>query len=463
MTILQPGQHIHLIGIGGTGLSAIARVLLQRGYTVSGSDRSQGPLASALVDIGATVHIGHDAAYVQGADVVLRSSAVPDDHVEVVAAHELGIPVVKRSDMIAELMEGQQAICIAGTHGKTTTTSLTAYTLIATGQDPSYIVGGTLVNTGTNAASGSGPAFVIEADEYDYMFLGLHPTIAVVNNVEWDHPDFFKTEQQFTQAFEKFVALLPDDGVLIAGADDAGSAVLAAKRKNAGLPTITFGTQPAADWRATDIHYDFDGRLTFSVDRFGEHFGEVSLSIAGEHNVLNVLVALIVANLQGVSFVDTAEALAQFKGAGRRFDVRAAVNGVVVVDDYAHHPTAIRKMIDVAHARYPGHEVWAVWQPHTYSRTRELFEGFVSAFGAADHVVVTAIYAAREVAIPGVTGAALVEAMHHPDAFYAPTFDDAVDHIAANIHSPAVVIIMSAGDAPQIGIDLLKWLESSPK
>ncbi|QPC81924.1 UDP-N-acetylmuramate--L-alanine ligase [Phototrophicus methaneseepsis] len=460
MTLLKPGQQIHFIGVGGTGLSAIARVLLQRGYTVTGSDRNQGPLAASLAAEGVTVYIGHDAAYVDGADLVLRSSAVPDDHVEVQAALAQGIPVVKRSDMIAELMAGQQAICISGTHGKTTTTSMTAHILLTAGQDPSYIVGGVLMNTGQNAAAGQGPAFVIEADEYDYMFLGLKPDIAVVNNVEWDHPDFFKSPQQFTAAFERFVSLLSDEGVLVACADDAGSAALARARQHDGLPTITFGIQSAdADWSARELAYE-GGKLHFTVWRGNELLGSLALSIPGEHNVFNALAALIVADLQGVPFDTAAAALATFKGAGRRFDLRAEVDGIAIVDDYAHHPTAIRKMIDVAHARYPDRDVWAIWQPHTYSRTQELFDDFAKAFVAADHVIVTSIYAAREAPVPGITGEKLVQAMHHDDAYYAATFHDAAQRLIDGVQAPAVVLIMSAGDAPQIGVEYLAYLES---
>ncbi len=240
----------HFVGIGGTGLSAIARVLMEQGHTISGSDRSSGPLADALARDGAAVRIGHDAANVEGADVVVISSAVAADNPEVAAARARGIPVFKRSDMIASVMAGQTVIAVAGTHGKTTTTSMIAHLLIEAGLQPGYIIGGTLRSTGTNAAAGAGQVFVIEADEYDHMFLGLRPNVAVVTNVEWDHPDFFLTPADLTDSFARFVALVPESGLLIACADNAGSRVLSDVRRQNQLPALTYGIIADAEWRA---------------------------------------------------------------------------------------------------------------------------------------------------------------------------------------------------------------------
>jgi UDP-N-acetylmuramate--alanine ligase len=426
LPMFAPHQHIHLIGIGGAGLSAIARILLERGCVVSGSDRGANAFTDALARAGATIHRGHDAAYVDGADAVIVTSAAPPDHVEIQAALARGIPVYKRGDVIASIMAGQTALCVAGTHGKTTTTAMIAHILRQTGRDPSYIVGGVLRSSGTNAGVGAGAAFVIEADEYDHMFLGLKPEIAVITNVEWDHPDFFPTPDALTDAFRRFVALLPPDGTLIACVDDPGALALTAA---APCRVIPYGLPPES----------------------------VTLRIPGRHNRRNAHAAILAAGTQGVGLAEAAAALASFEGAGRRFDVRADVGGVAVIDDYAHHPTAIRATLQAARERYPERALWAVWQPHTYSRTRALWDDYLRAFDAADHVIVTDIYAAREQP-DGVTTSArfVVElAESHSHVTHAPALADAAALLDAGVRVPAAIVIMSAGDAPEIGTAFL--------
>lgn len=457
MPRLIPGQHIHIVGIGGFGMSALARVLLQQGYYVSGSDRRLNALTQALEQMGASIYKTEDAQNVMGAEMVLATSAAQPDHVELAMARALNIPVYKRSDVIADIMSGQVSIGVAGTHGKTTTTSMVVHILMETQQNPSYIIGGVLRNTGQNAGVGAGKAFVIEADEYDYMFLGLRPDVAVVTNIEYDHPDFFKTPNDMTRAFNQFVDLLPPDGVLIAGADSPTAAILAQNRLVAGLPVITFGARnPQASWRATNIHIDEDYQTVFEVMREGESLGTVRLQLPGEYNVLNAMAALIVADQQGVPFTEAARALASFQGAGRRFHARGEVGGVLVIDDYAHHPTAIRACLEAAKQRFPTRKLWAVWQPHTYSRTQALWDGYVAAFEAADHVLLTDIYAAREDPVPGVSAAELAAAIRHDDVHHTPSLDDAVQYLLQHVEPPAVVLIMSAGDAPLIGVNYLK-------
>ena len=463
MTTLIPGQHVHLVGIGGTGLSAIARILLGKGFVVSGSDRAPNAQTAALERDGAAIFIGHDAAYVADADVVIISSAVPPDHVEVVASRARGIPVVKRSEIIDAVTAGQDVIGIAGTHGKTTTTAMTVHILRQTGRDPSYIIGGVLRDSGQNAGVGKGRAFVIEADEYDNMFHGLRPQVAVVNNVEWDHPDFFTTPEALTASFARFVALLPDDGLLIACADDAGASALAATRRDRGLPVAIFGIVQRADWHAANIAVTPEGGTRFDIMREGQRVAAASLRLPGRHNVLNALAATIAAHSQGVPPDEAAAALADFEGTGRRFELRAEIGGIAIVDDYAHHPTAIRTTLEAARARYPGRALWAVWQPHTYSRTQQLRSGYLGAFAAADHVLVTDIYAAREQPVPGVTSAALVADLDHPDARHTPALEDAVEALARDVAAPAVVLIMSAGDAPRIGVELENRLRAREK
>jgi UDP-N-acetylmuramate--alanine ligase len=453
---LIPGQHIHLIGIGGAGLSAIARVLLQQGFYISGSDRSSNALTEALERDGALIYEGHDASNVGRAEFVIVSSAVPADHVEVAAAQAKHIPVYKRADVMAAIMSGQVGIAVAGTHGKTTTTAMITHILLETGQRPSYVIGGILRTTNQNAGIGTGKAFVIEADEYDNMFLGLRPQVEIVTNIEWDHPDFFPTPNDITRAFSQFVGLLPPTGLLIACADDPTAVIFAENRLVAGLPVQTYGiTNTQAMWQAAHIRTD-DGLTTFEVKRGDDTLGSAALRVPGRHMVLNALAALIAADSQGVPVAESIKALQTFEGTGRRFDVRGEVDGVVVIDDYAHHPTAIRANIEAARQRYPERELWAVWQPHTYSRTESLMDDYLAAFEGANHVLVTDIYAAREQPIPGVTSAKFIETIKHPDARHTPALIDAVNMLARDVKAPAAILIMSAGDAPAIGEAYLK-------
>lgn len=454
--LLQLGQRVHLIGVGGFGMSAIARVLIGQGYEVSGSDIKANALTATLTDIGVTVHIGHDGRYVEGVDGVIATSAVPDDHVEIVAARQANIPVYRRSQCIAALMHGKTVIAIAGTHGKTTTTSMIAHVLLQTGYAPSYIVGGVMGNTGTNAAVGTGDAFVIEADEYDNMFLGLQPDVAVITSVEWDHPDFFPTPQALLDSFRQFIGRVEQSSkpLLIAYGDDVAVRQLV---EQANVPFQTYGLHESAQWRAVKVRYEAAG-TRFEVQYASQALGDVVLRVPGDHNILNALAALAVAMHQGAAFEAIAQALNGFITAGRRFDVRADINDIAIVDDYAHHPTAIRTTIDAARKRYPQREIWAVWQPHTYSRTQRLYDDFLAAFDAAHHVVVTDIFAAREASNPDVHSAGLVAAMQHPHVQHAPSLSDAVGVLIEQVKSPAVVLIMSAGDAPQIGIDYLAYL-----
>lgn len=448
MLHLKPGQRIHFIGIGGAGLSAIARILLERGYSVSGSDLRGSSLTASLARDGARLYVGHDGRYVKGADIVLATSAAQPDHVEIAAAKALNIPVFKRKEFMPAVLHGCDTIAVAGAHGKTTTTSMVIHILQTAGKDPSYIVGGTMASTGENAAVGRGPSFVIEADEYDNMFHGLNPNLAVVTNVDHDHPDFFKTPAQLRAAFGTFVESLADDGALVACADDESALSIAtAQRANRGK-VITYGIEnPAVDWRATDLRYCGETVAAFITKR-GCPPVELQLRVPGAHNVLNALAALAVADERGVSPDQAAAALSSFQSTARRFEIRGERDGVLVVDDYAHHPTEIRVNIEAARLRYPERQIWAVWQPHTYSRIKTFWSDFVKAFDGADHVIVTPIYAAREAPLEGVTGRALAEAISsHRSATYSPTFDDVVETLGRAARAPAVVLIFSAGDA----------------
>ena len=461
-------KHIHFIGIGGSGLSAIARLLLESGYEVSGSDRALTPFAEEVRKAGARVYIGHHPRNIGSADWVVRSSAVSDDNPEVQAAKRAGIPVYKRADFLGQLMEGKTGIAIAGTHGKTTTTAMTAWVLRELGRDPSFIVGGVMNNLGVNARAGKGSLFVIEADEYDHMFLGLKPQIEVVTSLEHDHPDIFPTFESMHSAFEKFVDLLPTDGTLIVCADDPGAASLIPHARKAGINVVAYSLQDdktinsplwvvAREVKANQ-RGGFDFLMSSNLDNMASGAVFVSLQVAGEYNVRNALAVLTIVDLLGLSRERAAKALADFTGTGRRFQLRGEVNGISIFDDYAHHPTEIKATLAGARARYPERRIWAVWQPHTYSRTQTLFLEFARAFKDANEVIVTEIYAAREPK-QEFTSAEIVSAMPHLSARYIETLPEVSKYLIENLQVGDMVLILSAGDADQISGEVIKGLQ----
>lgn len=448
-------KHVHLIGIGGTGLSAIARVLLEQGYTVSGSDRSLSPLAVDLINAGAQVFAGHAAGNIAGADRVVRSSAVTLDNPEVQAALAAGIPVLKRSEFLGQLLAGRGVIAVAGTHGKTTTTSMIAWMLTCLGMRPGFIIGSVSKNLKTNACAGSGELFVIEADEYDNMFLGLTPQLSVVTMLEHDHPDCFPTMAIYRAAFEQFIARLVPGGELLAGTDNAEAAVLMAKIPT-GCQAWGYGTG-SADYSAANLRPNLNGGVSFTALFQGKILADVHLQVPGDHNARNALAALAAAHRLQLPVEAAARALGEFQGAGRRFDLQGVVNGVSVIDDYAHHPTEIRATLAAARQRYPQARIWAVWQPHTYSRTQTLFSEFANAFVDADQVIVTEVYAARETS-DGFSAEQLVQHMPHPGARFLAGLEEASDYLLQHVQSNDVVLVLSAGDADRISARLLKDL-----
>jgi len=462
--------HVHFIGIGGSGLSAIARLLLESGYTVSGSDRALTPFAEEVRKAGATVYVGHHPRNLTGADWVVRSSAIKDDNPEVKAAKRAGLAVYKRADFLGRMMEDKTGIAIAGTHGKTTTTAMTAWVLSELGRDPSFIVGGVMNNLGVNAHSGKGKTFVIEADEYDNMFLGLRPQIEVVTSIEHDHPDCFPTLESMYRAFEKFVALLPAEGTLIVCAEDAGAAALIPYARKEGKTVISYGMQGEM---TINTPYWMQAREMVTNERGGYDFTattnmasktsasvKVSLQVPGEHNVRNSLAVLAIIGVLGLPRKKAAQALGEFTGTGRRFELRGEVNGISIIDDYAHHPTEIRATLSGARARYPDARIWAVWQPHTYSRTKTLFLDFARAFKDADQVIVTEVYAAREPR-QEFTSAEVVSAMPHLSARYVKTLPEVTEYLLQNLQPGDVMLVLSAGDADEVSTNVLKGLRSA--
>jgi UDP-N-acetylmuramate--alanine ligase len=453
---------VHLIGMGGSGISAIARLLLESGYSVSGSDRQLSPVLEDLKSAGARVFIGHSPENVSGAKLVVRSSAIPDDNVEVQAAKAAGISVLKRADFIGRLMDGRTGIAVAGTHGKTTTTAMIAWMLSSMGQDPSYIIGSDSHNLGTNARAGKGPAFVIEADEYDRMFLGLKPKIAVITNVEYDHPDFYLAEADYFQAFSEFATTLDKGGSLLVCGDDGGAARVMDEANSHGIQAYTYGIcDQDYDYFGSGMSHNPVGGLTFELVVRGRSAEPVriALKVPGEHNVRNCLAALAAADQLGLSLNEAARALSAFKGTGRRFDVLGEASGITVIDDYAHHPTEIRATLSAARARFPGRQLWVVWQPHTYSRTRSLFTDFASAFIEANHVVVTEVYAAREAVSTDFSALQVVQAMGHTDAYFIPDLTSTTAFLLTHLDQGDVLLVLSAGDADQVSAQVLAALK----
>lgn len=456
--------HVHLIGIGGSGLSAIARVLLESGQVVSGSDRQDSPFLQSLMAAGARVSLGHRAENVLGADWVVRSSAVTGNNVEVQAAQAAGIPVLKRAEFVGQMLQGRRCVAVAGTHGKTTTTAMIAWMLTAAGLQPGFIIGGLSANLGSNASAGSGPLFVIEADEYDRMFLGLDPELAVITNLEHDHPDCFPTEGEYRQAFEDFAARLKPGGTLLACSDDAGGRELLRWAQAGGRQAFSYGLyawsgQVMPDYQAVGPVTNETGGCD-AWARFGsERLVFLSLQVPGRHNLLNALAALAVAHRLGLDLQQAAAALGEFSGVGRRFELRGEAGGVVVVDDYAHHPTEVQATLQAARQRYAQRRLWAVWQPHTYSRTRTLLDAFASAFRAADRVLVTEIYAAREKAPEdGFSARLVVQAMQHAGARFCATQEEAAGVLLDELLPGDVLLVLSAGDADQLSGRVLAGL-----
>ena len=438
-------RRVHVVGIGGTGLSAIARVLHERGEAVSGSDQAANSLTESLVRDGVPVAIGHRAEHAAGAELVLVSSAVRQDNPEITAARQAGVPVLRREEFLGELTAGLRTVAVAGTHGKTTTTALAAWILQRAGRQPGYILGGVSPDLGGNGAAGGGSVFVIEADEYDHAFLGLHPAIGVVTNVEYDHPDLFATPAVYRAAFEAFVHLVEER--LIVCREDPVAASLSRR----GVSRETYGWTSEADWHVSDTRPNSAGGSDFLAFHHETSLGLIRTRLPGRHNVLNSLGAMAAVDSFDIPLPEVRQALTEFQGVERRFTILGEAAGVVVIDDYAHHPTEIRATLEAVRSRLPGRQVWAVFQPHTFSRTRALAKDFAEAFSQADHVIVTGIFASRELPQEGIDAAWLAGQIGHPDVRHEETLEAAADRIVDRIQSPAVVVTLSAGDANRVG------------
>ena len=443
-------KRVHFVGIGGAGMSGIAEVLLTQGYEVSGSDVALSATTRRLSELGAKIAAGHAERNVAGADVVVVSTAVAADNPEVVAARERGVPVVPRALMLAELMRLKQGIAVAGTHGKTTTTSLIASVLAEGGLDPTFVIGGRLLSAGVNARLGKGDFLVAEADESDASFLVLQPVVAVVTNIDADHMDTYGHDfARLKEAFVNFVQRLPFYGVAVLCIDDGNVRdILPAIAK----PTVTYGLEPDAQLRAIDVAHAA-GRMRFVATGAGGADLPVELNLAGVHNVQNALAAIAVGRQTGVADAAIAKALAEFKGVGRRFqrhdDVALADGGTfMLIDDYGHHPAEMAATIAAVRGSFPGRRVVLAFQPHRYTRTRDLFEDFVAVLATADVLLLGEVYPAGEPPIVAADGRALARALRVAGRI-EPVFVDDIADMAAAIRAVAadgdVVLTMGAG------------------
>jgi len=449
-------QHIHLVGIGGSGMSGIAEVLLTLGYKVSGSDLSQSETTRRLEELGGRIAIGHHEANIGEAQVVVISSAVAATNPEVVAAKARQIPVIPRAEMLAELMRLKFGVAIAGAHGKTTTTSMVANVLAQGGLDPTMVIGGKVNALGSHARLGRGDLLIAEADESDGSFLRLAPTIAAVTNIDREHLDHYGSMERLNDSFLEFVNKVPFYGLAVLCSDD--------ERLRNLLPRVvkrfqTYGLNEypdhVPDFRATDITLRQWGS-EFRVFFRGRNLGPFRLAIPGIHNVSNSLVAIAIGMELDIPVDLIRKGLAAFSGVERRFHLRGEKAGIMVVDDYGHHPTEIKATLSGARNRYPDQKIWAVLQPHTYSRTKTLLAEFASAFGDADHVIVTAIFASRERDTLGISNRDVVAQMEHPDARAIDALSDVAAYLKQHVQPGDVVITFSAGDANKISTELLK-------
>lgn len=455
--MLKNFNKVHMIGIGGIGMSGIAEVLLAMNFKVSGSDRSLSEITDRLKSLGAEIYEGHSETNIKDADVIVYSSAVTMDNVEIQEAIKRKIPVIKRSEMLAELMRLKYGIGIAGTHGKTTTTSMVGLVMLEAGFDPTVIVGGKLSSLGgTNARLGHGDFIIVEADEFDRSFLQLTPVIAAITTLEKEHLDIYKALEDIKSAFVEFANKVPFYGFVVLCLDEEG---LREILPNINRKVITYGMSAQADVRAYDVLFH-QTTSKFKVKYFGQLLGELELNVPGIHNVKNSLVALTIARELGVDFEIIKSALKKFSGVYRRFEIKAEVNGIMVVDDYAHHPTEVSATLSAIRTGWD-RKIIAVFQPHLYTRTRDFYNDFAKSFLDSDVFVCTDIYPAREIPIQGITGQLITEAAEkfgHKNVLYVPDKIDIPDALLKIVQPGDIVVTMGAGDIWKYGEEFIKKL-----
>jgi UDP-N-acetylmuramate--alanine ligase len=451
-------RHVHFVGIGGIGMSGLAEILRSLEFDVSGSDLRGNEITRRLAELGVRIDVGHSAGNVQSADVVVFSSAISQENVEILEARASGIPVIGRAEMLAELMRVKYGVAIAGSHGKTTTTSLIATVLRAAGLDPTVVVGGKMAALGSNARLGAGDLLVAEADESDGSFLRLTPTIAVVTNIDAEHLDHYGTHEQIKDAFVEFASRVPFYGLAVMCLDHphVQDILPRVSRRH-----VTYGVSAQADYSAKAIQYS-GLHTSFQVHKRGEVLGEFVVNMPGTHNVLNCLAVIAVADELEVPLDVTKQALATFGGVGRRFSIVGEPSGIVLVDDYGHHPAEIEATLDAAQRAY-NRRVVVAFQPHRYTRTRDLFDDLSRAFNKADVVIVTDIYPAGEPAIVGITAQKLAQSIRehgHHDVTYVADKRAVPDELEKRVERGDIVIALGAGDINAAVRELAARLES---
>lgn len=457
---------IHFIGIGGIGMSGIAEVLINLGYPVSGSDMRISPMTEHLESLGAKIAYQHVSENVGLADVVVYSSAVAKDNIEIQTAHKLRIPVIRRAEMLAELMRLKKfGIAVAGTHGKTTTTSLLAHVLEQNKLDPTLVIGGKLNQLGSNAKLGKGDFMVVEADESDGSFLHLSPTLTVITNIDLDHMENFKDANHYISAFDEFVNKIPFYGLCVLCAEDPQTLALA---KRIDKRVQTYGFAKKWDWSAGDIQQSHF-KTTFKLYRAGTYVDEFAIQLMGKHNVLNALAVIAISSELGVSLPDIQKSLVEFKGVGRRLECLFEDDHVLLFDDYGHHPTEIRATLDALKKAFPTRYLKVLFQPHRYTRLKFLFDDFVKCFKDADEVFLAPLYSAGEDPIRGISSQTLFDAMQgvHPRVNLLQPSDDIAQTLVSQIVSGDMLLTLGAGDVTQIAKKLKRTLEiqteSNPK
>ena len=447
--------HVHFMGIGGISMSGLAEILLDAGFTVSGSDAKKSPLTEHLENLGATVFYGQRKEnIIDGIDLVVYTAAISKDNPEYVEAMAQGIPMMPRADLLGQIMKNyKMPIAISGTHGKTTTTSMISEILLAADTDPTLSIGGILKSIGGNIRVGGPDYFVTEACEYTNSFLSFFPKISIILNVEEDHLDFFKDINDIRNSFHAFGKLLPSDGYLIINGDIDKLPELTA---DLACKVVTFGKNASYDYSYTDLTFDELGRATYTLLKKGIASGTVSLGVVGEHNVINSLSVLALMDILGIDSDIVKKSLTDFHGTDRRFEYKGCVDGVTILDDYAHHPTEIAATLTAA-ANYPHQNIWCVFQPHTYTRTKAFLKDFAIALSKADKIVLADIYAAREKNTIGISSKDLLAELQKlgKECYYFPTFDEIEKFLLKNCINGDLLITMGAGDVVKIGENLL--------
>ena len=439
------GKRVHFIGIGGAGMSGLARISLSHGITVSGSDAKDSSVVKALQALGATISTTHDAANVDGADLVVYSTAISTSNAELMRAQELKLVTLTRAAALSILMSESKSIAVAGTHGKTTTSSMMAVALQACGADPSFAIGGTITASGSNAHRGTGEIFVAEADESDGSFIEYHPYAAIVTNVEHDHVDFFATPADVAQAFKDFAATIKPEGFLTYCADDEGAKALASTITTCAL--ISYGIGEECDLRLDSIELEAMGSRARAIWR-GKVVGFIELQVPGHHNLLNAAAVLATGLNLGFAAPELLTGLAVFRGTGRRFELKGTVHGIRVIDDYGHHPTEIDVTLRAARRFAGDGRLIVIFQPHRYSRTKAFSSQFAKVLDMADRTIVLEVYAASEKPIAGVTSRLITDAMSHGE--YIPNFIEVTDSVIDSAEPQDVIITLGAGDVSSL-------------